>query len=95
VRSGDRRNSGGWANCISRKVSPPFGMAELGRALVFVAIVVGLLGILLWSGWFPRWLGRLPGDIRIERPHASFYFPVVSCILLSLILSLLLSLFRR
>jgi hypothetical protein len=38
-------------------------------------------------------LGRLPGDIRIEREHSSFYFPIVSCIVLNIVLSLLLSLF--
>jgi hypothetical protein len=70
-------------------------MQELGRILVLLALVLGLVGILLWNGWFPRWLGRLPGDIRIERPHSFFYFPIVTCILLSLLVSFLLSLFRR
>jgi len=47
----------------------------------------------MWSGFTPKWLGRLPGDIRIDREHSVFYFPVVTCIILSVILSLLLSLF--
>jgi hypothetical protein len=47
----------------------------------------------MWSGFAPKWLGRLPGDIRIEREHSSFYFPIVTCIVLSIVLSLLLSLF--
>ncbi len=70
-------------------------MQELGRALVILAAILGLLGLVLWAGWFPRWLGRLPGDIRIERAHSAFYFPIVTCILISLLLSLIISLFRR
>jgi hypothetical protein len=57
--------------------------------------IVLLLGLILWSGFAPKWLGRLPGDIRIEREHAAFYFPIVTCIILSIVLSVLLSIFRR
>ncbi len=70
-------------------------MRELGKFVVIIGFVVTLVGILLWSGFFPKWLGRLPGDIRIERGHSAFYFPMVTCILLSILLSLLLSIFRR
>ncbi len=62
---------------------------------MILAAVIGIVGFLLWSGWFPRWLGRLPGDIRVERGQSLFYFPVVTCIIVSLLVSLLLSLFRR
>lgn len=62
---------------------------------MILAAVIGVVGFLLWSGWFPRWLGRLPGDIRVERGQSLFYFPIVTCIILSLLVSLLLSLFRR
>ncbi len=54
-----------------------------------------LLGLALWCGFGSGWLGRLPGDIRIERSHSAFYFPIVSCIILSILFSLLLALFRR
>ena len=57
--------------------------------------VIVLLGLVVWSGFAPRWLGRLPGDIRIERGNSAFYFPIVTCIILSIVLSLLLSIFRR
>jgi Protein of unknown function (DUF2905) len=77
------------------EVGPRSWMQEFGRALVILAAVIGLIGILLWGGWFPRWLGRLPGDIGIEKAHSAFYFPIVTCILISLFLSLLFSLFRR
>jgi hypothetical protein len=70
-------------------------MQEFGRALVIFAAVIAFVGVLLWIGWFPRWLGRLPGDIRIDRPDSVFYFPIVTCILVSLLVSLLLSVFRR
>ena len=66
---------------------------ELGKFIMIIGGVATLVGLVLWSGFAPKWLGRLPGDIRIEREHSSFYFPVVSCIVVSIVLSLLLSLF--
>ncbi len=70
-------------------------MQDLGRFLMVIGVVVLLLGFLLWSGFAPKWLGRLPGDIRIEREHGAFYFPIVTCIIISVVLSLLMSIFRR
>lgn len=70
-------------------------MRDLGRILMLVGAVVVLLGLILWSGFAPKWLGRLPGDIRIEREHSAFYFPIVTCIIISIALSLLMSIFRR
>ena len=70
-------------------------MGELGKFVVIIGIIVTLVGLVLWSGFAPKWLGRLPGDIRIERDHSAFYFPIVTCIILSIVLSLLLSIFRR
>ena len=68
-------------------------MRELGKIVVVIGVVVMLVGLMMWSGFAPKWLGRLPGDIRIEREHSSFYFPIVTCIVLSIVLSLLFSLF--
>jgi hypothetical protein len=68
---------------------------ELGRYVVVIGVVITLVGLLMWSGFAPKWLGRLPGDIRIEREGSAFYFPIVTCIILSIVLSLLLSIFRR
>jgi hypothetical protein len=48
----------------------------------------------LWTG-LGNWMGKLPGDIHIERSHSAFYFPIVTCIVLSIVLSLIFSLFRR
>jgi len=70
-------------------------MRELGKFVVIIGIIMTLVGLMLWSGLAPRWLGRLPGDIRIERGNSVFYFPIVTCIVLSILLSLLLSIFRR
>jgi hypothetical protein len=73
----------------------PGGMHEIGKALMIFGVALVLLGFALWSGIGAGWLGRLPGDIRIEREHSAFYFPIVTCILFSIFLSLLFSLFRR
>jgi len=63
-------------------------------ALGILLIVIGL--ILNYSGFFSFLrLGRLPGDISIKRGNFSFYFPLTTCILLSLLLTLLISLFRK
>ena len=70
-------------------------MPEIGKLLVVFGGVIVLLGLALWSGLGASWLGRLPGDIRIERGHSAFYFPIVTCIIISVVLSLILSFFRR
>jgi hypothetical protein len=70
-------------------------MRELGKFLVIGGTVIILLGAILWSGFAPTWLGRLPGDIRVEREHSVFYFPIVTCIIISIVLSLVFSIFRR
>ncbi len=70
-------------------------MKELGRVLTVLGGVIAIVGLALWSGFGAGWLGRLPGDIRIERGNSAFYFPVVTCIIVSIVLTLLMSLFRR
>jgi hypothetical protein len=70
-------------------------MRELGKFVVIIGFVVTIVGLLMWSGLMPKWLGRLPGDVRIERGNSAFYFPILTCIILSILLSLLLSIFRR
>jgi len=68
-------------------------MRELGKFIVIIGVITTLVGLVMWGGLMPKWLGRLPGDIRVEREHSAFYFPIVTCIVLSIVLSLLLSLF--
>ena len=70
-------------------------MPELGKLLVIIGVIIVLLGIILWTGIGAGFLGKLPGDIRIERGNSVFYFPIVTCIIISIVLSLLVSLFRR
>jgi hypothetical protein len=70
-------------------------MNELGKMLVVVGLVIVIAGAVLWSGIGKGWLGRLPGDLNYTRGNVSFHFPLVTCLLLSIILSLLLWLFRR
>ena len=70
-------------------------MHEMGKLLVVVGLVLVAVGVLLWSGLGRGWLGRLPGDIHYTRGNFSFYFPVVTCLVLSVVLTLLLWLFRR
>jgi hypothetical protein len=70
-------------------------MNELGKTLVFAGLAITALGLLLWSGFGRGWLGHLPGDIHFERGGSSFHFPIVTCLLISAVLSVLLWLFRK
>ena len=63
---------------------------NLGKLLIFLGVLTFAAGILLYFNRFPDFLGRLPGDIRIERPGFNFYFPITTSILLSIIFSLVL-----
>ena len=71
-------------------------MSDLGRWLMGCGAVLVGLGAVLWlSGRFNLPLGRLPGDIRLERENVRFYFPLATCLLLSLVLTLIAWLVRR
>jgi hypothetical protein len=64
------------------------------RSLIYVGLALVAMG-LLWP-WVRRLgLGRLPGDIRIQTEHGGFYFPIVTCLVISFLISLLLWLLRR
>ena len=64
----------------------------MGKLLLIGGLVIAGVGLLMMAG-LP--LGRLPGDIIIRKGSGTFYFPLVSCILLSIILTLLLAVLRR
>jgi len=72
---------------------------ELGKLLLVLGVLLVAVGALLvFSGRLPFRLGHLPGDIAVKGRHGSFYFPIVTCIVLSLALTLLMwvvNLFRR
>jgi hypothetical protein len=70
-------------------------MGWLGKMLILFGTVLILLGGLLLLGGKLPFLGRLPGDIVIRREHWSFYFPLTTSIVISILVTLLLSLFSR
>lgn len=74
-------------------------MIPLGKMLLLFGLLMVLLGLVLlvaghFSGRVP-WLGRLPGDIHIQRGDWTFYFPLATCLVISVVLTLLFSLFGR
>ena len=68
--------------------------AGFGWMLLILGLVIAGVGLVWILAPAIPWLGRLPGDIRIERENFRFYFPLVTCLLLSLVLSLLVWLVR-
>jgi hypothetical protein len=70
-------------------------MSELGRFLIVAGIILLILGAVFLLAPKIPWLGRLPGDISYKRGNFSFYFPLGTSILISIILTLILYLFRR
>ena len=70
-------------------------MAPIGKSLVFAGIAIAVVGLLLWGLSSVPYIGRLPGDIYIRRGNFSFYFPLVTCVLISIAASILFSLMRR
>jgi len=68
----------------------------LGRTLITLGVALIVLGVLItFAGRLPFRLGRLPGDIYIRGKHSSFYFPLATCLVLSILFSALMWLFRR
>lgn len=70
-------------------------MGELGRILIFFGIALIVLGAIFLLGPRVPFLGRLPGDILIRRDHTTLYFPLATCLVLSLVISILLNIFWR
>lgn len=66
----------------------------MAKLLIIIGIILVVLG-LLWPLFQKLGLGRLPGDIVVEKENFSFYFPIVTSIIISLVLTLLFWLFRR
>ncbi len=66
-----------------------------GKILILLGIVLILIGLFLTYGGRIPLLGKLPGDLRIQRDNFSFYFPLASCLLVSALASLIFWLFRR
>lgn len=70
-------------------------MNEFGKLLMIVGLMLAAVGVVLWLGVGKSWLGRLPGDINHTKDNFSFHFPIVTCILISVVLTLILWLFRK
>ena len=71
-------------------------MSAIGKLLIVIGLGVVVLGLLVWlGGKLNLPLGRLPGDIRIERDNFKFYFPLTTCILISLVLTLVMWWLRK
>jgi hypothetical protein len=71
-------------------------MESLGKGMVIAGLALVLIGMVIW--WVgPRWFsgGWLPGDISVKRGNVSFHFPIVTCLVVSVVLTLLTRLFNR
>jgi len=70
-------------------------MQDLGKMLFLLGCVLVIGGAILWKTGGLGGLGQLPGDIFVRKGNSTFYFPIVTCILISVVLSLLSWFFRR
>jgi DUF2905 family protein len=70
-------------------------MAPLGKGLIVAGLLIAAFGAAIWLFADVPIAGRLPGDIYIRRGNFTFYFPIVTCILISIVISLLFALMRR
>lgn len=70
-------------------------MDQFGKTFMLIGFSIMIFGAILWLGGKVPGIGKLPGDIIIKRGNFTFYFPLATCILLSVILSVILALFRR
>jgi hypothetical protein len=71
----------------------PFG--SIGKILIICGVVLVVIGLILILGDKIPWIGRLPGDIYIKRDRFTFYFPLMTSIIISILLTLLFALFRK
>lgn len=69
--------------------------SEMGKLLIVIGVVLVLAGMAVLGHWNIPWLGKLPGDMAVKRENFSFYFPITTCILVSVVLTFILSLFRK
>lgn len=67
----------------------------LGKMLILLGVFLILIGLFLVIGDKIPWIGRLPGDIIIKKEKFSFYFPITTCIIISILLTLVFTLLRR
>jgi hypothetical protein len=70
-------------------------MESMGKSLVLVGIAIVVIGIAIWGLSSIPYIGRLPGYVYVRRGNFTFYFPLATCILISIIATILFSLMRR
>ena len=70
-------------------------MHEFGKILIIIGLLLAVLGFVLIVGNKIPFIGKLPGDIALEGKNYSFYFPVTTCIIISVVLSFILWLFSK
>lgn len=70
-------------------------MPALGKALIILGVVIVLVGVALLVAHRIPYIGRLPGDIYVKREHFTFYFPLTTCIIMSIVLSLIFWIFKK
>ncbi len=70
-------------------------MNDLGKFLVIAGLLLAAAGVVVWTGFGRGWLGRLPGDVHYTKGHFRLYFPLATCLLVSVLLTLLFWLFRK
>ncbi|MBM3434910.1 MAG: DUF2905 domain-containing protein [Bacteroidetes bacterium] len=71
-------------------------MQQLGKYLLLIGILLVVAGLILYFfGNKFTWLGRLPGDIRVERENLRFYFPITTMIILSVVISVVVYIIRK
>jgi hypothetical protein len=70
-------------------------MGPIGKSLVFAGIAIAVVGLVLWGFSSAPYVGKLPGDIYLRRGNFTFYFPIATSILISIIATIIFSLMRR
>lgn len=94
---------------MSRRVSPAAGriqdspllddhevtMPGFGKTLIVIGLIIAAVGVVLTLAGRIPWIGRLPGDIYIKKENFTFYFPLATSIIISILLTLILWLFRK
>ncbi|MGH7781010.1 MAG: DUF2905 domain-containing protein [Candidatus Binataceae bacterium] len=70
-------------------------MAPLGKGLIAIGFVLIAAGAMLWGLGYVPLLGHLPGDIQIKRGNVGIYFPLATCVVASIVLTLIFAIFRR
>ncbi|MCK9273664.1 MAG: DUF2905 domain-containing protein [Syntrophales bacterium] len=70
-------------------------LVPLGKILIVTGLIIIFFGALLaFTGRFPSWIGQLPGDIHLKGKYGTFYFPIVTSLIISVIVSFLIYIFK-